>query len=281
MRWPRFDEARLTRAGSRAPTVAAMTHLPDAASLRAALADTGWGPISVLATTGSTNADLAASARQGAPAGTVLVATHQSAGRGRLTRSWEAPPGTSVATSVLVAPRVPLSTWGWLPLLVGVAVARGITDATGLDARLKWPNDVLIGDRKVCGILCEAVPEPPGPKAVLGFGLNTALRAEQLPVPTATSLLLEGSQVDATTVLTAVLTELEEVLRAWEGGADPRPGYRALCATLGAEVSVLLPVGDTVQGRAVDVDADGGLIVDTARGRRTFVAGDIQHLRPR
>ena len=131
MRWPRFDEARLTRAGSRAPTVAAMTHLPDAASLRAALADTGWGPISVLATTGSTNADLAASARQGAPAGTVLVATHQSAGRGRLTRSWEAPPGTSVATSVLVAPRVPLSTWGWLPLLVGVAVARGITDARG------------------------------------------------------------------------------------------------------------------------------------------------------
>ena len=98
---------------------------PDAGAVRAALAGTRWGSVSVVPTTGSTNADLASAARDGAEPGSVLIATHQSSGRGRLARSWETPPGASVATSVLVAPCVPLASWGWLPLLVGVAVAGG------------------------------------------------------------------------------------------------------------------------------------------------------------
>lgn len=250
----------------------------DAGDLAAALAGTPWRP-RVVAATGSTNADLAAAARSGAAAGEVLISAHQSAGRGRLARRWEAPPGASWATSVLIAPRRPMADWGWLPLLVGVAVARGVAEATGLEPRLKWPNDVLVGEGKLCGILCEGVADASPPAAVLGFGLNTALTAQDRPVPTATSLLLEGADPGPAPVLAAVLRHLAAVLAGWEAGEDPRPGYRALCGTLGRAVTVHLP-GGPVDGTAVDVDPEGALVVDTPAGRRTFVAGDVEHLRP-
>ncbi len=256
-----------------------MTLPLDTVALASALVGTPWRP-RVVASTGSTNADLAALARSGAAEpGDVLIAAHQQAGRGRLARRWEAPAGASWATSVLVAPRRPMPEWGWLPLLVGVAVARGVREASGVVAGLKWPNDVLVGEGKLCGILCEAVADANPPRAVLGFGINTALTAEQRPVPTATSLLLEGASPDPAPVLAAVLGELAAVLAEWEAGTDPRPAYRELCGTLGREVTVHLPAAD-VRGTALDVDADGGLVVDTASGPRTFVAGDVEHLRP-
>lgn len=251
----------------------------DPHALVEALAGTRWRP-RVVASTGSTNADLTAEVRAGAArTGAVLIAGHQSAGRGRLVRRWEAPPGTSWATSVLIAPARPAGEWGWLPLLVGIAVARGVSEATGLTPTLKWPNDILLGEGKLCGILCEAVPDAVPPAAVLGFGLNTALTAEQLPVPTATSLLLAGASPEPGPVLAAILRHLDAVLTDWEGGADLRPAYREWCQTLGREVTVHLPAGG-VRGTAVDVDAEGGLIVETSAGRRTFVAGDVEHLRP-
>ena len=160
-----------------------------------------------------------------------------------------------------------------------MAVARGGREATGLELRLKWPNDVLVGERKLCGILCEAVADAEAPRAVLGFGLNTALSEADLPVPTATSLLLEGADPEPTRVLGGVLAALDGVLAEWESGADPSPGYRALCGTLGRAVTVHLPSG-AITGTALDVDADGGLVVETASGPRTFVAGDVEHLRP-
>ena len=125
-----------------------------------------------IASTGSTNADLAAAATAGAASGAVLVADHQSAGRGRFDRRWEAPPGSSVAVSVLLRPaEVPLQRWLWLPLITGVAVAEGLRSAAGVDATVKWPNDVLIEGRKVCGILSERVDDA----AVIGMGINTCL----------------------------------------------------------------------------------------------------------
>lgn len=135
--------------------------------------DSWWSQVSVVDATGSTNADLAAAARDGAPSGTVLVAEHQRSGRGRFTRSWEAPPGAAIAISVLLRPSltIPLERWTWLPLLAGLAVADALVQVAGVPARLKWPNDVLIEDRKVCGILVERV----GDAAVIGMGINTAL----------------------------------------------------------------------------------------------------------
>ena len=177
--------------------------------------------VRAVASTGSTNADLAAEARAGAPSGTVLIADHQSTGRGRFTRRWEASPGASVAVSVLLrAGDVPVARWPWLPLVTGVAVADGLRAAAGIEAAVKWPNDVLIDDRKVCGILAERVDDA----AVIGMGINTTLTEDELPVATATSLALAGSQASTTEVVLGVLTELEQAFRRWVEGADLRRG---------------------------------------------------------
>ncbi|MFP5417408.1 MAG: biotin--[acetyl-CoA-carboxylase] ligase [Actinomycetes bacterium] len=256
-----------------------MSDFLDARALSLGVSGGLWRRVDVVASTGSTNADLADAAREGTPAGRVLVSGHQSSGRGRLARRWEAPPDTSVACSVLVEPRRPVAEWGWLPLLVGMAVTDGVREAAGLDAGLKWPNDVLVADRKVCGILCEAVSDAGPPLAVLGFGLNVALTAEQLPVPTATSTRLAGSDASATAITVGVLSALERWLTAWDDGLDLRHDYRRRCVTLGRAVSVQLPGGERVSGSAVDVDAHGGLVVSVDGVRTTFVAGDVLHLR--
>ena len=144
-----------------------------------------WQQVDYVAETGSTNADLAAAARTGAvEPGAVLVTDYQSAGRGRLGRTWTAPPGTSIAMSVLVRPDgVDPSRWTWLPLLTGLAVADGLSGAAGLEARLKWPNDVLVGDRKVCGILAERVETRTGRPASSGWASTPTWTAAELPVP--------------------------------------------------------------------------------------------------
>lgn len=252
----------------------------DGGALTLAVAGGLFDRIDTVASTGSTNADLAAAAREGAPPGVVLLAGHQSSGRGRFARRWEAPPDTSIACSALVAPRRPVDEWGWLPLLVGLAVADGVRAATGLDARLKWPNDVLVGDRKLCGILCEAIGDAAPPRAVLGWGLNVGLTAEQLPVPTATSTRIEGSDARATAIAAAVLRALETWFTRWDAGAPLADAYRERCGTIGREVVVRLGGDEAVRGVATGVDADGGLVVRTATGERTFVAGDVEHVRP-
>lgn len=256
-----------------------MSAFLDAEALWIAVAGGLWQHLDVVPTTGSTNADLARAAAEGAPAGRILASGHQSSGRGRLARRWEAPPDTSIACSALVAPRRPMADWGWLPLLVGMAVTDGVRASTGLDATLKWPNDVLVGGRKLCGILCESVGDQDAPRAVLGFGLNVGLRENQLPVPTATSTRLAGSDVAATAILAAVLRSLETWFTAWDEGEDVAEAYRRRCDTIGREVAVHLP-GSDVRGVATGVDAGGGLIVRGAAGERTFVAGDVEHLRP-
>ena len=232
--------------------------------------------VRAVASTGSTNADLAAEARAGAPSGTVLIADHQSTGRGRFTRRWEASPGASVAVSVLLrAGDVPVARWPWLPLVTGVAVADGLRAAAGIEAAVKWPNDVLIDDRKVCGILAERVDDA----AVIGMGINTTLTEDELPVATATSLALAGSQASTTEVVLGVLTELEQAFRRWVEGADLQPWFEQHCATVGRQVRVLQSSEIAVEGLAVGIDEWGRLRVRTPAGERAFAAGDVQHLR--
>lgn len=257
-----------------------MSEFLDLPALRAGAGGGVWSRIDLVPATGSTNADLAAAARAGSPAGRVLVTGDQRSGRGRFRRPWVAPPGTSVACSVLVAPTRPVADWGWLPLVVGMAVADGVREACGLDTGLKWPNDVLVAERKLCGILCESVITDDGPRAVLGLGLNVGLREADLPVPTATSTYLEGSTASATWITAAVLRRLEHWLAAWESGAPLVEAYRDRCLTLGRAVSVQLAPEGAVTGRAVSVDESGALVLRTADGLRTLVAGDVVHLRP-
>jgi BirA family biotin operon repressor/biotin-[acetyl-CoA-carboxylase] ligase len=260
----------------------------DPVALSTALTRAGsiWREVDVMASCPSTNAELARRARAGTQAGSVLVADHQTAGRGRLDRTWVSPPGTALTFSVLLAPdRVPVARWPWLPLLVGIAVAEGVRRVAEVDCSLKWPNDVLVDDRKLAGILVERVERPTGAVAVVGVGLNVSQGRDELPVLTATSLALEGAATtDRTVVLREVLRSLEALFVQWQADlGDPTRGlvdsYVRRCGTLGRQVRVDLPNGEQVRGEASGIDTDGRLEVRTPDGRRLLGAGDVVHVR--
>lgn len=237
--------------------------------------------VEVLEETTSTNAVVGDRFRAGEPAGLVLAAENQSAGRGRLGREWVTRPRSSLLASFLLVPReVPAERWPWLPLLTGLAAAAAVRRITGAEVSLKWPNDVLVGDRKLAGILLERVERDGEAAAVVGIGINCSQVEDELPVPTATSLaLVTGRPVDRSALLTALLEELEGRYDAWLGGADLRPAYLELCSTPGRQVRVAVPGGEVV-GEAVDVDAGGRLVVRTAAGEKHLGAGDVVHVRP-
>jgi BirA family biotin operon repressor/biotin-[acetyl-CoA-carboxylase] ligase len=245
-----------------------------------------WAQVDVVERTGSTNADLLAAAAAGAPDRTVLVADHQEAGRGRLARTWVAPPGSGITVSVLLRPAgVPPSRFGWLPLLAGLSALDAVRELTTAPAGLKWPNDLLLGaePRKAAGILAE-VGDHARPAVVIGIGMNVA--SSPPDQPGATSLAAEGGPADRTAVLVALLTRLalrEAEWRESRGDADAaglRSDYRAGCASLGSEVRVELPGGTVLTGIAEDVDRDGRLLLlDPAGHRRAVAAGDVVHLR--
>jgi BirA family biotin operon repressor/biotin-[acetyl-CoA-carboxylase] ligase len=206
----------------------------------------------------------------------VVVADHQQAGRGRLDRGWVTPPGAALTFSAVVDPGVEPEWWPVVPLVAGYAVA----EALGAGAVLKWPNDVLIGDRKVCGILVERVNTRP-PLAVVGIGINVDQTADELPVPTATSLALERGAVDRTRLFGEVLVCLRSLLGDL-AGSPPMfvDRYRGRSATLGRDVRVELPGHRRVDGRVLDVDDHGRLLLRTADGVVTLSAGDVVHVRP-
>lgn len=232
----------------------------------------------------STNALVVERAQAGAPDGLVIVADHQSAGRGRLDRSWESPLGTAVTFSMLLRPTASTQSWPWIPLLTGYAVDKAMK-ATGLEAGVKWPNDVLIGERKVAGILVERIDTPTGPAAVVGVGINVGLRSDELPVPHATSLEIElGRRVDRTDVLVEALSAIREAYDAWEAGGDLNSerladSYAAACVTIGRDVRVDLPDGSVLVGAATGIDGDGRLVVDADGDVHAIAAGDVIHVR--
>jgi BirA family biotin operon repressor/biotin-[acetyl-CoA-carboxylase] ligase len=241
-----------------------------ARALQRALAPDGWR-LEVLQETGSTNAVVADRARAQEPAGLVVVAESQTAGRGRLDRSWVSPPRAGLTMSVLLRPGWPAAQWTWLPLAAGVAVVRALRERAEVDAVLKWPNDVLVGGCKVCGVLVEV----PGPgMAVVGIGLNVTTTAQELPHEQATSLRLAGARTtDRDTLLRAVLRALGDAVADLPA---TREAYRELCSTLGQPVRVELPGDVQVHGTGEAVDDDGRLVVDGV----PYGAGDVVHLRP-
>lgn len=259
----------------------------DSAELRRLVSPQHWPRLVVHRSVGSTNAELAELARAGADTGTVVATSDQTAGRGRRTRSWTTPPDVSLAFSALVQPPLPLVQWTWLPLLAGVAIMRAIAHTTGVRAELKWPNDVLIDDRKVCGVLVEQVATDDGIKAVVGCGINVSMDHSELPVPTATSLALAGAQVSMDDLLVGVLDHFADALDSW---ADD-PGafvaeYADACTSVGRRVRIQVKDDDHlddpdafVEGRATGVDAQGCLLVDVDGTERVFSAGDVVHLR--
>jgi BirA family transcriptional regulator, biotin operon repressor / biotin---[acetyl-CoA-carboxylase] ligase len=258
-------------------------------ALRRALTelDSRWSDLVVLDEVGSTNALAAERATDPNADGVVVVAEHQTAGRGRLDRTWEAPARSAITVSALVRPAgVAATQWPWLPLIAGLAVAAALRRTAEVAATLKWPNDVMVGDRKIGGILVERIDPPDGPPAaVIGIGLNVSQQRADLPVSEATSLVLEGSStLDRSVLLKAILRSLGGLLARWESAAGSVAGlheaYVDASSTLGRAVRVNLPGGEVVEGEAVAVDDTGRLVVRTGSGERSLGAGDVLHLRP-
>jgi BirA family biotin operon repressor/biotin-[acetyl-CoA-carboxylase] ligase len=236
--------------------------------------------------TGSTNADVLAKARAGEPAGLVLVAAHQTAGRGRLDRRWEAPAGTNLLVSLLFRPAGPPAQWHRCATAVAVAAAAACRDL-GVDAAIKWPNDLVVGDDKLAGLLAEGDGRG---AIVVGMGLNVGWPAAS-ELPGAVSLRSLGVEVRPDDLLDRVLDNLATC----EPDADDLlERYGAMCATTGRDVTIDLPDGAQVAGRALGVDADGLLVVETlvadaspepgaqpALVTRRFAVGDVVHARLR
>jgi len=268
--------------------------------VRDQLVGTVFGPVRFVGGTGSTNADLLLEARAGAPEGLVLVADHQTAGRGRRGRSWLAPAGSALLASVLLRPQRA----GGATALLSPATALAVRDAcaaAGADVHLKWPNDVIATaprEAKLAGVLAELQAGPDGEVAVVaGFGVNlrsqaalaSAVAADTATEPGSGFAPLPPVALDAITehaphrneLLVSVLLRLDawyRRLREPAGERDLLEEIRRHSATLGRHVRVLTP-GGTVAGRAEDLTADGHLVVVTGAGPTTVTAGDCHHLR--
>lgn len=224
----------------------------------------GWH-VRVVEETGSTNADLLAAAEHGAPDRTVLAARHQTAGRGRLDRRWEAPPGVNLLVSLLfrAVPAHPHE----LTQRVALAARAACAAVAGVDAALKWPNDLLVGDRKVAGVLAQAGGAEATRWVVVGLGLNVGWAPE--------GAARLGDGIDPLDVLAALLAAYDEL------PGDVLPAYRAALATLGSAVRVDLAAGEHLEGRALGVEPDGRLVVlDTCGVTHRVDTGDVVHLRP-
>lgn len=200
--------------------------------------------------------------------GDVIVTNYQSAGRGRLDRRFEARPGTALLFSSYIEPRRPRDEWGFIPLIVGLSVA----EVLGIEFYTKWPNDILSDFGKVGGILCEVH----GDGIVIGIGLNVSITEEELPVPTASSILLTlGSAPDRNQLLVAILKEIAFNIAEWESGEDLIDDYLDSSATMGKRVSVQLPNGEQIVGTATGISENGELLLESGA---VISVGDIVHL---
>lgn len=205
--------------------------------------------------------------------GDCFVAEFQSAGRGRLERKFESPPNVALLFSFYIEP-TRSTQWGWIPLLAGIAVAQTLNMETATNSfTTKWPNDVNSPTGKICGILCERY----GAGIIVGIGVNVSTEPVDLPVPTASSIFIDtGIELDRNNLLVAILNHFDQIFSRWNSGADLTPTYRALSQTIGLEVSILLPDGQTITGRAIGVDDEGRLILESGD---LISVGDVVHLR--
>lgn len=234
--------------------------------------------LEVVAESPSTNAQLRASA-DGAPHLTVLLTDHQTAGRGRLDRTWVTPAGSALAISVLLRDLPAPAERGWIPLVAGLAMADAVAaQLPGHEVGVKWPNDVLVDGLKICGILAEATPDA----VIVGSGVNTAMTAEQLPVATATSFAALGMTADTDRLVAEYLSGLDAWITVLAAEQDPgrvRSAVAARCLTVGRQVRVELPAGGELVGVATGLDVDGRLMVEADGAEHPVSAGDVVHVR--
>ncbi|CAB4591501.1 unannotated protein [freshwater metagenome] len=233
---------------------------------------TQYWRVSVVELTASTQSDVVALVQNGkALAGDVIAAEFQSAGRGRLSRSFDAPQSTALLFSFYIQPMRNREDWGWLSLIAGVSVAQTLSK---YGARVKWPNDILIMDKKVSGLIAEVV----GDGVVIGIGINVAMGLSELPVPTATSLSIEGAEnLTRNQLLADLLNTFEVNFTPWDQGENEIEDiYLTLSATVGSKVRVEYPDGRIESALAVAISPRGELVLDSGAHVQ---AADIVHLR--
>ena len=226
--------------------------------------------VKILDEIGSTQTELAASKPHD---GDLLTAEYQSAGRGRLDRTFVTERSSALTFSFYIEPKRERNEWGFLSLLAGSAVARTINEMTNSDRyTTKWPNDILVGDKKIAGLLSEAHSNG----VIIGIGINVTTQRENLPVPTASSIAMESQQrIDRSLLLITFLRTFEADLADWNAGDYPLDRYRASSSTLGKQVSALAPDGSVQTGKAVDISPIGALLLDSGA---SITVGDITHL---
>ncbi len=249
-----FDPAAFAQAGTAAPWVRRVVCLPE---------------------TDSTNAEALRLAAADEPDGCVVVADAQTAGRGRLGRAWWAEPGTSLLVSWLIRPSIAVERWPTLTLVAGLAAARAAKVSAGLEVRLKWPNDLLVGSRKLGGLLAEA-----DGRGALVIGLGVNLRQTRFPpglAETATSVAASGGKpVERAWLLAATLSGFGARMSEPEQALEE---YRRFSETIGRRVRVERGGSEPLEGIARDVTERGALILDTVTGSVEVAAGDVVHLR--
>lgn len=290
----------MTRAGGDGSRQVAPGQLAHDQALHRDLEQILGAPVVMLSEVGSTNQELADRARDAAlhgqtPEDLTLVATDfQSQGRGRLDRTWVVEPGEALTFSLLLRPAapsgqpLPTQSFGWLTMLLSCAVVQALADH-GVQAQVKWPNDVLVGNRKMVGVLASLVTfDHLPPAVVVGAGINVS--STHLPVDTATSVVLEGGTGDRALLLRAMVSRFLPIYRSY--CADPtqltRPDgtlralVEGLLGTLGRRVRAELPGDQTpLEGQAVGLDDHGALIIRDDDGAHHHLnAGDVIHLRP-
>ena len=230
--------------------------------------------VSVVDLTASTQSDLAELVNSSvAKSGEVIAAEFQSNGRGRLDRTFEAPPQSALLFSFYIAPQRARSDWSFISFLAALAMREVITENLAKNITLKWPNDILIGEKKVAGLLAQISNDG----IIIGLGINVAMTIEELPVETATSLAISGSkQLDRNLILSKFLIVFADNFANWEDGADFLDRYSQVCATLGRQVQIEVTGRTNRIGIAQSINEFGALVL--ADGFEVNV-GDVVHLR--
>ena len=233
----------------------------------------------------STNTELARMASEGAAEGLSIVADEQTAGRGRLQRAWSSPKGAGLYFSILLRPAIPQSDWPLITFMVALAVGDALLEAAGVPTDIKWPNDLLSGERKICGILAEAIETPEGRAVVVGIGINLTEKAfpEELKLQATSVSEVTGRQPERETILAALLRALSR----WYSLLNERGGLEKIVAAWSRRSSyatgrlVQVSNRDEVwKGTTCGVEHDGALRLNTSSGEMKLVrAGDVYRLR--
>ena len=236
---------------------------------------TPYWRVSVVELTGSTQNDLLQLVEsKNALDGQVIATEFQSNGRGRLDRTFQAPAQSALLFSFYIKPRNQRSDWGFIPLIAGLSLVRAITTIdTAMNVSLKWPNDLIINEKKCAGIIAQTTNEG----IVIGIGLNVSMTPNELPVSTATSLAIEGSTItDRNLLLSHLLNTFAELFEAWEEGSELLDEYASASSTIGKKVRIELPGGENLEATVARISHTGELVLDDGRH---VSAGDVIHLR--